>query len=298
MTLLLIFAALVAAATVWFLARPLRAAAAVPPSENREALLQLRDRLLGQLREIDVESGDRNIDANVAADERVRLEAELARVLKELDQIAKAVDKGQGGAKALWLNVVLALAAIIPIASAALYFGMNSTMLAQLANARSTTSAAAGAKVPPMVLEMVGRLEKRLAEQPADPKGWAQLGRAYSVLGRQADARAAYVRAYQQAPNDVEILQAYGTYLVSLNPERLVPEAAPVFTKLLALDPNNMGALWALGIVAYHEQKFAQAATYWDRLLKLLPPEHEAVPGLKRAMDNARAQAGAGRVKK
>jgi cytochrome c-type biogenesis protein CcmH len=297
MTLLLIFAALVAVVTVWFLARPLRAAATAP-SEDREALLQLRDRLLGQLREIEVESGDRNIDVNVAADERVRLEAELARVLKELDQTTKAGDKAQGAAKGLWLNVALALAAIIPIASAALYFGMNSAMLTQLADVKSAANATAPPKMPPMVLEMVGRLEKRLAEQPADPKGWAQLGRAYSVLGRQADARQAYARAYQQAPNDVEILQAYGTFLVSLNPSRLVPEAVPVFTKLLALDPKNMGALWALGIVAYHDQKFAQAANYWERLLKILPPENEAVPELKRAVENARAQAGAGRTKK
>ena len=120
----------------------------------------------------------------------------------------------------------------------------------------------------------------------------AQLGRAYAVLGRQSDAREAYLRAYQQAPNDKDILQAYGEYLVSLNPTRPVPEAVIVFNKLLAMDPQNPGALWILGIVAYHDQKFTVAANYWERLLKILPPEQEGREQLRRAAEMARAQAG------
>jgi cytochrome c-type biogenesis protein CcmH len=291
MTALIIIAALIAGVTVWFVARPLRTAPGAA-SEDRQALVQLRDRLLGQLREIDVESGDRNIDESTAADERRRLDAELARVLKELDQSTADVAGTMAASKSTWLSVLFALAAILPIASATLYLVKNVPTLVKLADAKSQPggTATARANVPPMVLEMVGRLERRLAEKPNDPKGWAQLGRAYSVLGRPEDANAAYTRAYQQAPNDKEIVQAYGTFLVQVSPERLSPEAKAVFTQLLTLDPKNQGALWVLGLGAYYDQRFGQALTYWDQLLKQLPAESSAAADVRRAMDVARAE--------
>ncbi len=286
MIALLAVAALIAVLTVWFLARPLRRAATAP-KEDRQALMALRDRLLAQLREIDVETGDRNIDANVAADERQRLEAELAKTLKGLD----AADVGGANvaatsSKHLWLPTVIVLAIALPLASAGLYFAKNRTMLAQLAQAQ----APAGEGIPPMVLEMVARLEKRLAEQPSDPQGWARLGRAYAVLGRTADAQQAYARAQQLAPGDVEILNAYAVFLISLDPSRASPEAVAIFAKLLALKPQHPGALWALGLAAYQQQQFGQAVKYWERLERQLPPNSDVAAELKHALDSARAE--------
>src|SRR5205085_553067 len=238
---------------------------------------------------------DRNIDVKVAADERVRLDAELARVLKELDQTGDTSAKTPVAVQGLWLNVLFALAAILPIVSAALYLTKNAPMLMAITEARSrppeAATAAAPQQVPPMVMQMVGRLEQRLKENPQDPKGWAQLGRAYSVLGRQTEAAQAYARAYQQAPNDKEIVQAYGTYLVQIHPNRLSPEATVVFRRLLQLDPNNSGALWALGLGAYYDNKFSDAIKYWEHLLKQLPPQSDAVADVQRALDAARAGA-------
>lgn len=287
MTLLLVFAVLIAIASAWFLARPLRAEP-VAMNENGDPLIQLRDRLLAQLREIDVESGDRNIDATVAADERRRLEAELAQVLKSLAATKSAdADAPAASGRRLWLPTVITLAIGLPLVSAGIYFARNSETLAQLGQGPTV----AGGQVPPMVLQMVARLEARLAEQPADPKGWAQLARAYSVLGRASEARQAYARAYDLAPKDQEILSAYGEFLLSLDPGRPSPEAVTLFQKLYALDPENPAALWTLGLVAYHEQKFAQSVKYWERLLKQLPPDSEATPEIKHAIETARAQA-------
>src|SRR5690242_17059011 len=110
MTGLFVAALLVLAGTIWLLAWPLRANAR-RPTEDREALIQLRDRLLGQLREIDVEAGDRNIDPAVAAEERRRLEAELAAVLKSLENIKGAAAEAPGTApRRLWLVTLIVLA--------------------------------------------------------------------------------------------------------------------------------------------------------------------------------------------
>lgn len=289
---LLILAALLAALTIWFLSRSLRTSTGAAQTEEDDALIQLRDRLLAQLREIDVEAGDRNMDPAVLAEERTRLEAELAQVLKNLEglQASAARPPGQSSAR-LVRPAVIVLVALLPLGSAGLYFAKHAGTLAQLDQVQSV----AGGEVPPMVLEMVARLERRLAERPADPPGWAQLGRAYAVLGREADARVAYARAYQLAPKDKEILSAYAGFLLSLDPSRPSAEAVALFKQLHALDRSHPAALWGLGFVAYQEQKFDQAMKYWERLLQQLPPDSEARPDVQHALAMARDQKGKAR---
>jgi len=142
-----------------------------------------------------------------------------------------------------------------------------------------------------MAREMVARLEKRLEEQPNDPQGWARLGRSYEVLGSQEEARSAYARAYAQASENPEIISAYATFLMSSEHPRMSAETVGLFRKLYALQPENPGALWALGFASYQQQNFAEAVGYWDRLLKLLPPDGEVVQQLRHAIDSARAEA-------
>ena len=87
------FALLITAVTVWYMARPLARAVTQDDRERRGQLQQLRDRLLAQLSELDVEEADRNIDTDVVTDERSRLEAELAQALRELETLGKAPKK-------------------------------------------------------------------------------------------------------------------------------------------------------------------------------------------------------------
>ena len=72
-------AVLIVAITVWYVARPLARPAMPDSSEHRDQLQQLRERLLVQLSELDIEEGDRNIDADVVSDERRRLGCGPAR---------------------------------------------------------------------------------------------------------------------------------------------------------------------------------------------------------------------------
>lgn len=48
------------------------------------------------------------------------------------------------------------------------------------------------------IASMVGRLAARLADEPGDTEGWLRLGQAYTVLGRSAEARDAYINALDQ----------------------------------------------------------------------------------------------------
>jgi cytochrome c-type biogenesis protein CcmH len=183
--------------------------------------------------------------------------------------------------------VFLALAVALPVVSAGLYVVKNGVTLTRLADPVAVVQP----QVPPMVLEMVARLERRLTEQPADPQGWARLGRAYDVLGKQEEAGQAYAHAHRLAPNDAEILSAYAAHLMAADPINPSPEAVALFRKLHTLDPRHPGALWTLGLLAYKEQKFKEAGKYWERLLKELPADSEVAPAVRQALDAARTQA-------
>ncbi|HEY8554857.1 MAG TPA: tetratricopeptide repeat protein [Burkholderiales bacterium] len=286
MTLLLVLGALIAGATVWFLAR---AVARTPAAdgEARESLFQVRDRLLAQLRELDAEEADRNVDAAVAADERRRLEAELAQVLKAIEAGDGKVTTSSRPPRQTWAVTLIVLALALPLASAALYLGAQGSVLAQLQQAQ----ALARGGVPSMVHEMVARLERRLAEQPNDPHGWAQLGRAYAVLGRVEAAEQAYARAYEQAPGDVDVVAGYASFLLARDSPRVSDQAVAMFEKLQALEPAHPSALWGLGLAAYQERRYADAAKLWERLLEQLPPGSEIEPQVRRAVESARTEA-------
>ncbi|HEX7044632.1 MAG TPA: tetratricopeptide repeat protein [Burkholderiales bacterium] len=286
MTLLLALGALIAGVTVWFLARAVGRTSAAG-AETRESLLQVRERLLAQLRELDAEEADRNVDAAVATDERRRLEAELAQVLKAIEAGGAAGAAASRPPRRVWAVTLIVLAIALPLASAALYLGAQGPVLAQLVQAQ----ALARGEVPPVVREMVARLERRLAEHPNDPHGWAQLGRAYAVLGRVEAAEQAYARAYEQAPGDVEVVAGYASFLLARDSPRVSAQAVAMFKKLQALEPAHPGALWGLGLAAYQEQRYADAAELWERLLRQLPPESEVEPQVRRAVETARAEA-------
>jgi cytochrome c-type biogenesis protein CcmH len=53
-----------------------------------------------------------------------------------------------------------------------------------------------------MVAAMVANLAARMEQTPGDVDGWLRLGRAYQVLGRAAEAAAAYGRALALLPED------------------------------------------------------------------------------------------------
>jgi cytochrome c-type biogenesis protein CcmH len=264
-------AVLIASAAVWYVVRPLTRAVSTDTRERRHQLQLLRDRLIAQLNELDIEEGDRNIDAAVVADERARLEAELAQVLRELDTLkdTKKSRKQEKEARRVWITAMVVLGVVMPLSAAGLYVLGQRETLALLSNPQLQ----ANPSVPPMVLEMVARLEKRLAEQPEDPAGWVRLGRAYSVLGRPQAAEAAFARAYQLAPEDPQVIAEYAVFLYNADPQNTGGPAFRLFTRLHQLQPDNPDALWFLGFASYQKADYPRALEFWSRLLKQLAPE-------------------------
>jgi cytochrome c-type biogenesis protein CcmH len=268
---LAVVALLIAFATAWYLARPLAQAVMTDDRERQHQLQQLRDRLLVQLDELDVEEGDRNIDTAVLADERNRLEAELARVLREMEppKSKGRKKKTQQESRRAWAVALAVFGIVLPLSAAGLYALYQRPVLAYLSN----PEAPADASVPPMVMEMIARLEERLSEQPDDADGWFRLGRAYAVLGRGEAANAAYAQAYKLTPDNPELVAEYAAFLYEGDPQNTGGQVFGLFSRLHQLDPENRDALWFLGFAAHQKGDLKQALGYWERLLKSLPAD-------------------------
>jgi len=292
MLLLILLALLILGLTTWWLSRPLRVATATGTEANERADLELlRDRLLSQMNELDAERADRGIDPAIAQDEEARLAAELANVLKRLEAMPSAgstvpvAAAGTGGHR----GSVLALMATV-LMGVGLYAAINAGNLQGFWLAAQRGGGAEAERVPPMVFEMVARLEKRLAEQPDDATGWARLGRSYNVMQQPDKAMNAYARAYALAPDNLEVVSEYAWLLFNSNPGETTGQVSELYQRLYKLEPNHPDALWFLGFAAYQQGKFQQTLSYWERLLKLMPPQDPSREHLKQAIASARSK--------
>jgi cytochrome c-type biogenesis protein CcmH len=289
---LLIPGALIVALTVWWLVVPLaRAARAGHTAEARHQLMVVRDRLLAQLKELERQAADGIMDAAVVADERRRLEAELAPVLRELEQAAPAPVAPDTEAmprrrRALWAG---ALGLSLLMLSGVVYV-FNAQTALKYGSATASAVSGGGAAMPPMVMEMVARLEQRLQANPDDPAGWTRLGRAYSVLGRDDDARTAYGKAYALAPTDREILAAYATFLYRADPYATEGLVRKIHEELRRIDPQHPGVLWFFGLAAYQEGRPQEAIANWEQLIGMLPADSPARGEVQKAIDQVRSE--------
>jgi len=285
----LIFLALfILAGTVWLLVRPW-APAGERHGERYHQLQLVRERLLVQLGELEAEMANQGMDAQVAHDEKRRLEAELADVLRTLEDLETSPgDQPAAPTASARRATVVVLAVALPLVTALLFIGTNQPILQRLSS--KGAEVAQTPQVPPMVLDMVARLEKRLAQQPDDPAGWARLGRSYQVLNRIPDAKAAYAKAYQLAPENLEVLSEYAALLYNGNPRQTGGQVFTLFSKLRELNPDHPGALWFLGVAAYEKGEFRVALNSWEHLAKQLPADSQVLPQVRQAMAEANSR--------
>ncbi len=271
--------------TLWLLARPWTPASE-RHGERYQQLQLVRDRLLVQLGELDTETASEGMDVQVAHDEKRRLEAELADVLRTLEDLATAsAEQPVALTASARRTMVAVLAVALPLITVLLFVRTNPTIPQHFSSER--TEVAQTSQVPPMVMDMVARLEKRLAQQPNDPAGWARLGRSYQVLNRIPEAKTAYAKAYELAPENPEVLSEYAALLYNENPRQTSGQVFTLFSKLRELNPDHPGALWFLGVAAYEKGEFRVALNSWERLAKQLPADSEVLSQVRHAIAEA-----------
>lgn len=155
-----------------------------------------RGQLLASLADLARAHDESLLDGASFADEQRRLRAELAALSPvQAPQQATA-------ARTVWPFALVVLL-LVPGAAVLLYVYLQGPFWQALDANRGE----AAAPVDPAA--MVARLQARLATNGNDAEGWKRLGRSYVVLGRGADARRAYGRAAELAPEDITVLEGY-----------------------------------------------------------------------------------------
>jgi cytochrome c-type biogenesis protein CcmH len=124
----------------------------------------------------------------------------------------------------------------------------------------------------PAVLEMVAKLEKRLADQPNDLQGWIMLGRSYVALQRFDDAILAFDHAHRLDANDLEATVGLGEAMSIKAGGDITPQAAELFEAAVRAAPDNPKALLFGGFAAAVRGDTALAKRRWLALEAQHPP--------------------------
>jgi len=181
------------------------------------------------------------------------------------------------------------VAAALPVAALLLYLAVgNPAALAPGAAAGDGHGIARD-----QIESMVERLAARMKEKPEDAEGWAMLGRSYAVIDRYAEAAAAYANAVKRSEPDAQLLADYADALAMAQGRNLKGEPERLIAQALKVDPRNVKALMLAGTVAFEKKDFKGAIAYWERILKVVPPDSNVADSARDSIADARALAGA-----
>ncbi len=175
----------------------------------------------------------------------------------------------------------IAVALAMPLAAVLLYarIGAPDALDATLLNA------------PLSLAQQIDALAAQMRTHPDNLDGWLLLGRSRKEQQRYADALDAFHRALKLSPEEPAIMVEIAETLALAEPShRIDGEALELLQRARAIDPQSQRALWFLGIAAYQQQRYAEAAATWEPLLALAPESTR--PALRKQIDDARAKAG------
>ncbi len=183
--------------------------------------------------------------------------------------------------------VALALGLLLPLAVVLGYLQLGSP------NALSGAAAQPEHTVSPDQMEsLVERLAVRLQQAPEDAQGWMLLGRSLSVLEKYDRAAQAYARAAQLSPQDAGLLADYADALAMASGRSLEGEPLAIIKRALAIDPEHVKSLALAGSAEFERRNYAAAIGYWERLLKVAPPESEFARSVAGSIAEARQLGG------
>ncbi len=139
---------------------------------------------------------------------------------------------------------------------------------------------------------MVEGLAKKLESDPSNLQGWAMLARSYKMLGRNAEAEQAFVRAGAFLDNDAQLLAIYAELAASNANGNFSGKPAQLLEKALRVDPKNAMAQWLAGAAAFRSNQFDAAIRIWERLTPQVEPDSDDARMLQESLAAAYAAAG------
>ena len=182
-------------------------------------------------------------------------------------------------------KTIIGICIFVVLLSAGFYFFLgDASRIAEKNAERPMTQES----VEKMVAEFAAKMEK----EPNNLQGWAMLARSYRILGRNAEAEKAYIRAGSFVDADPQLLADYADVLAANANGNFAGKPLQLINKALALDPNNLLALWLSGTAAFNAQNYKVAVQSWEKLAKQLPPDTDEARAIAASIAEARSKGG------
>ena len=206
-------------------------------------------------------------------------EAEYQQQVTELDQaLLDAIPlETRASSKKTNYFVALFLCIIIPVIALTLYWHLGASQ--QFAQWMRSKQQAALIQTEVTKLgsteNIIETLRNKLQQNPNSSRGWYLLGKLYLSQQQFSAAAAAFSRADELKPNDVEIMQPYAESLFFANHEKLTKESRALLDKVIAIQPNNVNAINLVAMGAYRQGDYKTAVNYWEKLLPFFSPQSD-----------------------
>jgi cytochrome c-type biogenesis protein CcmH len=138
-----------------------------------------------------------------------------------------------------------------------------------------------------MIHAMVDRFAAKMDKDSANVAGWQRLAHAYVVLGEIDKAQQAIDRAVKLKPSDAGVLVSLAeVQKATAAPGDIAPDdVTATMRKVLKLDPENVPALYVVGLSEKKAGHTAQARTLWKKALAKAPPDDAAATEIKKQLD-------------
>lgn len=190
-----------------------------------------------------------------------------------------------------WVAAVVGVA--VPLVAVGIYLKLgNPDAIVNPGQPAGAGAHSAGQITPQQIQAMIDELAARLEKNPNDAEGWAMLARSHAVMGRFNEAVRAYSKLNELVPDNPQVLADYADALAMAQGRRLAGEPVKLIERALKADPNHQKSLALAGSAAFEAKDYKQATAYWERLIKLLPPESESYRSVAGGIAEARALAG------
>ncbi|MBA1261675.1 c-type cytochrome biogenesis protein CcmI [Stutzerimonas stutzeri] len=145
---------------------------------------------------------------------------------------------------------------------------------------------------PKTMEEMTARLERAVKAQPESTEAWYFLARTYMNQERPADAAGAYAQLVELAGRAPELLGQWAQALYFAGGRQWTEQIRQLTDEALQADPHEVTSLGLLGIAAFEDGRFEEAAGFWERLVAALPPEDPSREAIQGGIAQARERLG------
>lgn len=203
-----------------------------------------------------------------------------------LEDVTVADTSAPGTRSAAW-RAAIVIGVPLPAAAFALYFFVGSPQIVLQGGAGAGAQAQHSIS-PDQLKAMVAGLAARMEKEPGDVEGWIMLGRAYRILEQFDDAARAYANAVERSEPDASLLADYADMLAMAQGQNLAGEPEKILQRALAIDPRNVKALALAGTAAFERRDYAAAASYWERIVQIVPPDSALARSVHDSLKEAR----------